>query len=625
MPDGRLQALSIAWNTRNQRWFHLYPDDPTPHDNPNHWTNRFQNWNSRCGECHSTNFRKGYNVETNLYQSTWTEINVSCQSCHGPGEFHVRWAREQLTDRDSKLLNKGLLVDFNTDKVQKEVETCARCHSRRHSIRPVYQTGRPFLDNFVPGLLLEGLYHPDGQINNEETYSYGSFIQSKKVGKGIGCSDCHHPHTLKLLSSGNRLCLRCHLSNKEYDTPKHHFHKSNSEGAQCINCHMSPRKAMVIDTHHDHSFRVPRPDLSIKIGTPNACNDCHSDQPFEWAGKAVQRWYGVKEKPLHFGEVLAAGHLGSTDAEIRLVKLARDKKQTPIVRATALDLLQHYGMEGIAVMMNTLIDDDPLVRTAAVGGLDRLSPGERPEWVAPLLNDPIRTVRIEAARVLTSIPQDALNKKQKLSFEAALAEYIESQEVHADRASAQLNLGIIYSNIGKTDLAEKAYQNAIHLAPDFLPPRFNLANFYNGLGRNEEAEQQLRLIIHQFPESGEAHYSLGLLLAEIGKLKKSAAELTLAAGLLPDDARVHYNYALALQNLGRPDEALSALLTARRVMPDDPNIVNELASHYMRDGKWQKALPYAQKLVELLPNSPGPPQMLEKIQSELGADSDSNP
>ena len=624
MDDGRLQALTIAWDIRNQRWFHLYPDHPTPYNNPLHWTNRFQNLNSRCGECHTTNFRKGYDTLTDRYQSTWTEMNVSCQSCHGPGEFHVIWAKEQKTGGDLDTPNKGLLVDFNPDDVLKEIETCARCHSRRHSISPVYQPGRPFLDNFVPALLSEDLYHPDGQII-EEVYVYGSFIQSKKIDKGVGCSDCHHPHTLKLKASGNRLCVRCHQSNREYDTPKHHFHKTNSAGAQCINCHMPTRKTRVIDTHHDHSFRVPRPDLSIKIGTPNACNDCHLDQSIEWARETVQRWYGSKEKPRHFGEVLAAGRLGSEDAETRLVKLVRNKNQPSIVRATALDLLQYYGIEGVAVMMNMLIDDDPLVRVAAVGGLDRLSPRERPQWAAPLLKDPIRAVRIETARVLTSIPQDYLNEKQKLSFETALTEYIETQKAHADRPSAQLNLGIIYSNMGKTGKAEEAYQTAIRLAPDFLPPRFNLANFYNGLGRNDEAEQQLRLIIQQFPKSGEAHYSLGLLLAELGNLKESAAELTLAAGLLPEEARVHYNYALALQHLGRQNEATTALLIAEKLTPNDPSIVNAVASHYMQEGEWRKALPYAQKLVELLPNAPGPPQMVEKIQSELNADSGSDP
>ena len=66
-PDGRLQALPIAWDTRpkdkgGQRWFHLYPDEPIRHDDVLHWTRLNQNWNFMCAECHSTGVRKNYDA-----------------------------------------------------------------------------------------------------------------------------------------------------------------------------------------------------------------------------------------------------------------------------------------------------------------------------------------------------------------------------------------------------------------------------------------------------------------------------------------------------------------------------------------------------------------------------------
>ena len=85
MPGGRLQALSIAWDARpkaagGQRWFHLYPNQPMPHTDPLHWTRHNQNWNYMCADCHSTNLRANYDLQSDCYATTWSEINVSCEA-----------------------------------------------------------------------------------------------------------------------------------------------------------------------------------------------------------------------------------------------------------------------------------------------------------------------------------------------------------------------------------------------------------------------------------------------------------------------------------------------------------------------------------------------------------------
>jgi len=278
---GRFQALGIAWDTRpqkegEQRWFHLYPNEKIAHDDALHWTGQNQNWNYMCAECHSTNLQKKYSLATNHYETTWTNINVSCEACHGPGSHHVAWAGKKTHPTGkSQGTRKGLQIHFSpgTDKpwsfvsekhagkrtphvnTQTQIEMCARCHSRRTSITKTLEHGKPLLDTHLISLLEQGLYHNDGQIQ-DEVYVYGSFIHSKMYQAGVTCSDCHDVHSLKLRETGNARCTRCHRS-EPFDTETHHFHQDNSEGAQCVNCHMPSKTYMVVDPRRDHSMVFP--------------------------------------------------------------------------------------------------------------------------------------------------------------------------------------------------------------------------------------------------------------------------------------------------------------------------------------------------------------------------------
>ena len=172
----------------------------------------------------------------------------------------------------------------------KEIETCALCHSRRGSIHQPFRNGEPLLDSELPAVLTDGLFFADGQMH-DEVYNWAPFLQSKMYHQGVTCSDCHNPHTLKLRASGNAVCTQCHQTQK-YDALTHHHHQPGTPGAQCAACHMPKRTYMVIDERHDHSMRVPRPDLSLKLGTPNACSECHRESGPEWAAQWIESWYG---------------------------------------------------------------------------------------------------------------------------------------------------------------------------------------------------------------------------------------------------------------------------------------------------------------------------------------------
>jgi tetratricopeptide (TPR) repeat protein len=542
LPGGRMQALSVAWDTERGEWFHLYPDEDTPYDDPLHWSGRYQTWNAMCAECHSTNLVKAYDAEARTYETTWDVIDVGCQACHGPGSEHVAWAG--MGDADSSAANaanKGLVVDFEGGDAEYQVDQCARCHARRHRVAPRHVAGRPFLDEYMPELLREGLYHVDGQIL-DEVYVYGSFVQSRMYAKGVRCSDCHDPHALDLKVENDAVCLQCHslqaplerfpsLQVKKYDTPEHHHHPEESEGARCVSCHMPAKNYMVVDPRRDHSFRIPRPDLSAELETPNACSGCHVDQTPQWAAEAVASWGG--EPPAkHYGEAIAAGRLGRPGAIEALTELALDPEAPAIARATALELLSMYGNLGLPALAAVLNDEQPLIRAIAAEGLESAPAEALIEMLGPLLDDDVRAVRTAAARSLASVPLDALGT-YRASFETGLADYLAAQEEDADMPAAHLNLAVLRARQGRGADAERRYRLALELDPFFLPARFNLANQLNGRGRNEEAEKVLREGLRRTADEGELHYSLGLLLAEMERIDEAAVSLRRAAELLP--------------------------------------------------------------------------------------------
>src|SRR5215831_6237040 len=332
-PGGRLQVPTVAWDTERKHWFAMYPSERHKPDDPLHSTGRYQNWNLMCSECHSTDVRRGYDAKTDTYDTKWAELSVGCQACHGPGSEHVAWARKSGTGDAKGLDAKAvrLLVDFRGGDSRYQVEACAPCHSRRQRLTDGEQPGRPFLDNYHPALLREGLYYPDGQ-QRDEVYVWGSFLQSRMYAKGVRCTDCHEAHSLRLSAQGNALCRQCHqskgndrfptLKKADYDTPAHHHHAPGSAGAQCANCHIPAKNYMVIDPRPDHSFRIPRPDLTIKIGTPNACNGCHDKRTPQWAADTVAQWYGPgRRQEAHYGQVFAEARMGRASALAGLDRL----------------------------------------------------------------------------------------------------------------------------------------------------------------------------------------------------------------------------------------------------------------------------------------------------------------
>ncbi|MCG6947406.1 MAG: tetratricopeptide repeat protein [Acidobacteria bacterium] len=537
-PGGRLQCLTIAWDSDLNEWFDLYPDQEIPPDDWLHWTRAAQTWNAMCAECHSTDLRKNFDASTSTYDTTWSEIDVSCEACHGPGSDHVTWAEIQPMARP-EVDYYGLVVPTSGISSHQQVELCAPCHARRTELGDWNHTTTALFDSHLPSLLDEGLYYADGQIL-EEVYVWGSFTQSKMYANDVRCSDCHDAHSLKLKFDGNDLCLQCHRADA-YDTADHHFHKKihqgkPSDGALCVKCHMPERPYMVIDERADHSLRVPRPDLSQELGTPNACSQggCHDDKPLSWSVDAFERWYGLAKKP-HYGPTIAAGREGRPEARDDLIRLAGDELYPAIVRATALSLLGRYpGEESTRAFAVALADAEPLMRYTAVSSVVAASPGELVGLVAPLLFDPMRAVRMQAAVQLADVPNEILKPYQREALAEALTEYRQAMEYSLDFAFAGHNLGNLAARLGDAAEAERYYRIAIAIDDLFFPAKANLAVLLNAQGRNEEAEALLRSILDAYPEQYEVAYSLGLLLAEMGRYAEAEVFLERAASGMPE-------------------------------------------------------------------------------------------
>jgi predicted CXXCH cytochrome family protein len=634
LPKGRLQAFYVAWDTKQNRWFTLNPDASLKPTDQLHWTARVYTANSSCIECHSTNMALNYDLKNDSYATTWSGVNVNCQTCHGPGSSHILWS---LVSPILFMTNKGLVVDYRALDEHQQVDICSRCHARRFPVSLNDAYDHPFLDDFMPELLDEGFYYADGQML-DEVFNYGSFLQAKMYQKGVTCTTCHNSHTLKLRRPGNKLCAGCHqpdpptfafptLKAKEYDSHKHDFHKDDSTGAECVNCHIPPVTYMVNDPRHDHSFLIPRPDLTLQWGAPNACakSGCHPDQEKEsatkynqWLVEAMDKWYGIewKNRPSITG-IMTMARRGDPVAQIPLSQVISDPEKPAIVRATSVELLGRYGGSGLVLVIQQLLDPSPLVRVGAVRGLATFPNSQKPKLLESLLRDPVRAVRVETVNALASVPKSDFKDTQWTSFTKAAEEFQAAQMAVADHPEVQLNLGQLYTALGQMDQAESAYQAALERGPYFPPAYIRLATFYYQTGRVPKAEQTFQRALQIMPDQGTLYYSFGLLLAQQQRLTEAATNLAQASKLLPNQPRVFYNYGLVLQKVGQTAQAEAALRRAVDLAPTDPDTLLALATFYVNQKQWQAALPYAERLNTLRPNVSQFTNLLDSIRKEI--------
>ena len=638
LPGGRMQALGIAWDSRpkaqgGQRWFHLYPGQGLKAGDPLHWTGIQQNWNFQCAECHSTDLRKNFDAASGTFNTKWKEINVACEACHGPGSNHLSWARKEGAWQS--IAAKGLAIALDERRgvswapvaetgnskrsaprqTSREIDTCARCHARASRISDDYVHGKPPQDTHRLALLEDNLYWNDGQMR-DEVYNWGSFVQSRMHAQGVTCSDCHDPHSLKLRAPANAVCALCHLPAK-FDTASHTHHAAGSQGASCAACHMPTTTYMGVDARHDHSLRIPRPDVSVQLGTPNACTRCHSKQSAQWAADAIGKWTGKPPASYqNFGAAMLAGSTAAPGARGKLLALIEDKSQPAIVRASALARLGRLLTPATTdTVVRELNDPDSVVRLAAVEALANTDPPTRQRYLARMLADPVRLVRISAARALVGAPESRLTEGERAAFTKALAEYVAAQTYIADRPEGRTNLANLEAERGNAATAIAEYRKAIVLDPTFVAAYANLADLHRARGAEADATAVLREGLARNPRAAELHHALGLAQVRQKATADSLRSFKLAADLAPNNARFAYVYAVALNSAGRNKEALDVLASARKREPYDRDVLSGLAYFTAQAGNRELALGYVKELRELDPENPQFARMASQIEN----------
>jgi predicted CXXCH cytochrome family protein len=625
-PDGRMQALSIAWDSRPKalggaRWYHLYPDEHIASTDQLHWTGLNQNWNWMCADCHSTKLDRNYEAANNTYATKWSEINVACEACHGPGSKHTSWAKHE--PGADKYPDHGLVVALDERKgvtwlpnadtgnaarsaplaSRRELGVCAQCHSRRAPFAAGMDHDGRFFETHEVSLLTDRLYFADGQ-QREEAYDIGSFLQSKMHANGVTCSDCHDPHSGALRAPGNTVCAQCHAPAK-YDAPSHTLHATGSDGAQCAACHMPTRNYMVIDARHDHSIRIPRPDLSDKLGTPNACTGCHKDRKPAWAASAIERAFGPQRKGFQtFGATLHDADTGAPGATTELMALAQSAQQPAIVRATAAaELRQHLNEATLPAIGTALADAEPMVRAAALETLLSAPPVERMRLAVGLIDDPSRIVRINAARALAVAQPEGMGPEMKARLDKIFDEYVASQRANADRPEAHMNLGLFYVDRRDPVRSEAEYRAALALQPDFIPAFVNLADLYRAYKRDADAEGVLTEGLQKAPGNADLSHALGLLRVREGHVPEALPLLADAARANPANARYAYVYGIALHDSGQEKKGIAVLEQAIKRFPGDAELLNALAGYARDSGDTARADAYAKRLEALAPQA----------------------
>jgi predicted CXXCH cytochrome family protein len=590
--DGRLQALGVAWDTQNNRWFHLYPGQGVNFKNPLHWSKPSQNANFMCVECHTTGYKRNFEAAKNSFDSQWNSLGVGCQACHGPASNHVAWAAKK-----GDLLHAGFAVNLKDKDATVELETCARCHARRAPLGDGYTVGNRLMDDYLPSVLTRELYALDGKIK-DEVFEHGSFAQSKMADKGVRCSDCHNPHSAELKAPGNGVCLQCHntagktpvptvdgrgLQAKNYDSPEHTRHAAGEPGSFCVDCHMPGKFYMGNDWRHDHSFSIPRPGDKV------------SEQFKLWSASEP-------EHAPRYAESMALIRGGQPGAAQALYDQLARNDLPAIQRATLLAELPNYPSEqALKLATRELGNPAPQVRESAVRAISAfLPPPERVALYGPLLRDPVLAVRIIAARDLLSASGQGLGP----AWDKAIVEYENVQLSLLERAEANLNLAMLYQASGRGDKVEAQLRTALLRDPDFFPALVTLAQWLEANGRSQEARTLIADNLKQHPEAALLQHTQGLMLIRAGDTANAMPHLREAARLEPANPQYNYVLAVALHDSGHVDQACEQLEKLLALQPYNRNARLSLIQYYLENGKEPKAQVVMQSWKKLNPGDP---------------------
>lgn len=570
---GRWQAFGQAWDTEQQQWFALYPEQASNTNHPLHWQQPLHMANTQCISCHVTHYQANYDPNTDRFNSTWQALGVGCQSCHGPAAEHLNWANKASDEPMPTQPLKGFKVSLSQAEAQ--LNSCAQCHSRRIELTD-FSPETDIHDQFILSPLSADLYEVDGKIL-EEVFEYGSFIQSNMHQAGVACSDCHNAHSGALRAPGNAVCSQCHnpqgqaarpglntqrLQGKDYTSSEHHFHPPESVGAQCTSCHMPGRTYMGNDYRHDHSFSSPNPAQAVQLNHSDACLGCHQEQPSAAIIAQFQQWYPTAQaRDRGYAKTLFMARHGEDGAVQALLDQLELEQQPPIRLAALLTELANYPSSAAQqLVLRYASHPHALLRRAAIETATALMPlawlqGQFPHW----LQDQTTAVRVTAAEQLIGL---------QLPVEPALLmEYERLQQRHLATAQGHFNLASVYQLTGREGQVGPSLQLALQRNSHYIPAMIAWADLLED-DSPTMAKQFLHEQLQRQPNSAALNYAMALNQVRQGHLPLAIQYLQQAYTLEPENSHYAYVLAVATYDSGAQQEALAIL---RAALANQPN------------------------------------------------------
>ncbi len=606
LESGRLQVLPLGYDVRLKQWFDVagsgvrhFSDQP---DHPIDWKDRLYTFNTSCHSCHVSQFQSNYNTADDSYRTTWSEPGINCETCHGPGEEHVRVCKAAprgKIPKDLKIVRTGR--SFTTAQNN---ETCAPCHAKTVPITSSFAPGERFFDHFDLAALEDPDFYPDGRdLGENYTYTLWRMSPCAKSGQ-LSCLHCHTSsgrYKFTANENANEACLPCH-ADRVAAAPAHTRHPANSEGNKCISCHM-PMTEFARMRRSDHSMLPPLPAATLFFKSPNACNNCHRDKDAAWADRCVRSRQApdFQEPYLYRAKLIDAARKRDWTRLNDMLGYIVSEDRDEIFATSLIRLLRACPDPSRgAAFLRAMKDSSPLVRAAAADALASLPSPEAAGGLLEAGADECRLVRIRAAMALSGMPAGLIPEAGHSRQEESEQELVASFLSHPDQWSSHYNLGNYYLNKMEFGKAVLAFEQAGKLNPGAVLPRVNSAIAYARLGDAEKAEGALNRALEIEPACAPAHFNLGLLKAERGD--KSSAEKHLREALKSDPrlAAAAYNLSLLLSG-DRLDEALSWGRKASELQPDEPRFAYALAILERKAGNEHDAVRILEELIRVRP------------------------
>lgn len=594
---GHLFAFPAAYDTRNtweggRRWF-VPTENAAVSTDPAHYLKPGQTYNASCAPCHSTQVKKNYDLSQDSYSTELGELDVTCEACHGAGSHHIESAKKFPDAWPEEVKNFGFVreiahhanrrwfrsqaqdtarltpIEPGRPEVADEKTSCGPCHSASRDLGPA-SGDQVFADRYQLRLQDSGLFENNGS-GRGATYALGEFAQSTMAQAGVVCSDCHNPHSTVLRKPADSLCASCHKP-ETFQAPTHGLHAIEVEGApSCVDCHMPSRPRLGVDTHHDHRFSVPRPDLSASTGTSHACSSCHQNRSDRWAAEAIAKTHGPPADS-HPSIAFRALELRLPGAGLLLAEAASNPQLAPFTRASAL--IAWSGLDPSqkqkryeAIVQQAAQSPDELLRRAAALASSSLAEKKRRRILKSLWGDSMRSVRIAAVEAAMQLPP--INNKGDADFDMAMKEARAAAEYGSDQEEGILILADLNARSDNADRGLELYELAAQRFPHSAEVVEHWVRSLRLWERTEEADALVEGALSRKLTSPWLDYWRGTALVKKQKFREALPHLKEAFELSPPQLRrrAGYSYAITVNELGDWAEALALLRVLKKELP----------------------------------------------------------